>query len=219
MKIKDTIKAIENFILPKSCIICQKLNYDLCPACRLKIKQAPQFCPICNKKNRLGLVCNDCRSHTLKLNYDAFYIYSLPQQKITSICIHAMRQNGLKNLSFIIGRLIYQKIKATLSLNYHHDNVILVPWPLTKLEERRRGYNQNNYLAQGFNYQQTFNYQAKTLQINRKNKKIIWQGENLSHSIVLVISDIMPNNTLLQKGSKIIKESGAAKVIFIAFSS
>lgn len=218
MKIKQMIKVIENFILPQSCIICQKLNYELCPICRLKIKPAPQFCPICHKKNRLGLVCDNCRSNNTKLNYDGLYIYSLPQQTTALICINAMRKYGLKNVACIIGKLIYRKIKISLLLNYPNKNIVLIPWPLAKLEHRRRGYNQNDYLAQGFNYQKTFAYQTKALQIKKKNKNIVWRGEVLPASIALVISDIVPNNILLQKGSKALKEIGATKVIFIAFS-
>lgn len=219
MKIKKIIKIIENFILPQSCIICQKLNHDLCPSCRLKIKPAPQFCPICHKKNSLGLICDNCLSDNANLNYDGLYIYSLPQQTIALVCINAMRKYGLKNVAFIIGKLIYQKIKISILLHYSDKNIVIIPWPLIKLEHRRRGYNQNYYLAQGFNYQQTFVHQTKALVIKKKNKKIVWRGKALTSSIAIIISDIMPNNILIQKSSRALKESGAEKVIFIAFSS
>ncbi len=218
MKLKLTINSIIEQLFPRHCIICNALNHELCPSCRLRLITAPQFCPLCSKKTPLGFICSLCRAKKELPYFDAICVYGNSEQKLLSRCLNALRNNGQKNIGYILAKIMCQKIMKNWPETYDYPKLI-IPWPLSNLEERQRGYNQNLYLAQGFNNHNDFIISKRSLMFKtRKNRTFRWSAEKIKQNNVIIISDYLPDEKLINLAAQTIKMAGAKKVVFIALS-
>lgn len=221
MKNKFTLNYLIELIFPRQCLNCQLKGHDLCPACRLKLRQAPQFCPICLKRSKLGFICQSCKQKKDSPFYEAIYVYSNSEQKLVLHCLKSIRQKGQKNLAYILGKVLSKKILAKLLKvpGVSRNQISIIPWPLSKLAKRQRGYNQNEIIAQGFNDGQLFNISSQSLVVSRKKlESLKWRGEEKCQATAIVISDYLESDRLLNLAAKKLKAVGAKQVIFIALS-
>lgn len=218
MKLKLTIDSLIELIWPRTCIVCKRPKHDLCPSCRLKIINVPQFCPLCFKRSHLGFVCSSCQKQKRDFYFSAIYVYSNSEQRMVDHCLGALREKGQKNIGNIIGKMMGLRIIRQWPKKSKLPK-ILIPWPIAKLAERQRGYNQNLYLAQGFNIDDKFIIEQKSLRFKKRKKQpFSWKGLALNQENVLLISDYLPSDSLIDLAAQVIKDAGAKKIILIAFS-
>jgi len=51
-----------DFLFPKHCVLCWKIEDYLCSSCKKKLSPHPEICPICHRFSKDYKVCWDCKS-------------------------------------------------------------------------------------------------------------------------------------------------------------
>jgi len=51
---------LADLLLPKQCILCSRVGFDICNQCLTKIPKALPTCLICNKLSNYGLIHKEC---------------------------------------------------------------------------------------------------------------------------------------------------------------
>ena len=231
---KNLKKAILDTLFPIFCFGCGREGSWLCNECVKKVKILErQYCPQCEKEITLsGSLCGKCR-HGKKSHLDALISstgYDAPAiKKLT----HGLKYRYLTDAAGVLSHFI---IKALL----FHDCPLpfaIVPVPLHKKRLRWRGFNQAQLLAEKISEnlapplvisvldileRKKYNkpqMEIKNYQERLRNVEDIFQLKSdfdcspIQKKTLLLVDDIATTGATLQECAKILKESGAKKVI------
>lgn len=150
---------ILDLIWPPFCVGCKKdtSNFNLfhrylCPQCLGKIESWDEKrCPRCNKgKLENFFLCKKCKERSFLKGIVAASSYENP---ILRKALHVFKYQGVANISLPVGRLVAQKFYSFLQTQKDRQafpsylDYLLVPVPLSKRRERKRGFNQARILA------------------------------------------------------------------------
>ncbi len=128
---------------PQNCINCQKslisVEKYICTTCKLSLPVTNDHLYLTNDLFKKFAFDPTVKSAT------AFLFFQ--KQGIAQKLLHNLKYNGKKEIAEIIGNW-YGKILAS-----HLEVDMIVPVPLHKSRERKRGYNQSQYFAQGLSNQ------------------------------------------------------------------
>jgi ComF family protein len=147
MPLRETITAhlrdLSLLAFPDNCLVCKQSlmtgERDICFAC---IDALPET-------GYHVLADNPVAQHfwgRLPFMHAAAYLY-VQDANITQDMIHLLKYKRKRQIGIKLGRLYGHKLKEKESLIRDID--IIVPVPLHPTRQRRRGYNQCDYLAQG----------------------------------------------------------------------
>jgi len=110
-------------------------------------------------------------------------------------------------------------------------NILLIPIPLHKMKRRQRGFNQSELLAKAVASHFSLNFNTKILfriknnlpqaKINnfierKKNTENIFQISNsnlIKNKQIILIDDVYTSGATMQEAARILKKSGAKKII------
>jgi competence protein ComFC len=213
MRFLDTIL---NVIFPVNCVSCGKRGFDLCVDC---ISDSPSA-----------------------ERESANWIFPLFDYRHISIkkSIWLLKYKGKKRLAGIFAEIMYDKIieeLSELSVIRNFREPILIPIPLSRKRYRERGYNQTelicrelikiNNLRHGADLKLENNVLVKTKetehQANIKDRRERLKNLSDSFSVknedtikgknIILIDDVTTTGATLSEAKKILKESGAKKVI------
>ncbi len=153
-----------------------------------------------------------------------------------------LKYKGKKRLAKVFAEIIYEKILeelSELSVMENFTNVILVPIPLSPKRYRERGYNQVELICEEiiklFQASESMDvlpemlnniliktketeHQARIKNRNVRLKNLIGSlavknGELIKNRNIILIDDITTTGATLSEAKKILKQSGARKVI------
>lgn len=228
---------VKNFTLdtlfPKSCLNCGTEGSFLCLPCKAGLKPLEhQRCIACQKSTPFGLTHPGCQTPYGADGLISFYDYH--DEKVAQILIKG-KYSFLPEVYEILGKLLVKKLQSDFPhlLNPEPFTLtpILVPIPLHTFRKRWRGFNQAEILCQSISVGlglETVN--ALTRKKSTKTQKDLKRearlknvsgafaiSENLKSSILnhicLLVDDVTTTGATLQEASKILKKSGANKVI------
>ena len=134
------LEAGLNLLFPPHCAACGRRGAWLCDACiEAIIRFAPPLCPQCGQPRRAATLCPVCRRHpSLLAGIRSLGPFMRPLQQ----AIHALKYEGLRALAPLLADLLAEYWRCQpLPVD------ALVPVPLHRARERRRGYNQAVLLA------------------------------------------------------------------------
>jgi competence protein ComFC len=220
MKLRVSIKQIKNFLLnvlfPTKCIGCHKKDEVLCIGCISKIRLAER------ETDRNIIALFDYRDPTIK-------------KAIWKLKYHHKRYLGEK-----LGQLLYESLIEEISdmKTYVSGRPILViPVPISDKKTKLRGYNQALAIVKGFcNYAPMGTFEFKNNIIIKKmdtvpQAKIASRKKRLENvkgvfgiknskivkgRTIIVIDDVTTTGGTMNEVMKILKKSGAKKVIGFA---
>lgn len=148
-----SLENILDIIFPPLCFSCKNIlsakekNLGICGNCWRELKiNFHFFCPFCG--GRLPNLKNNCHKKE-KFILGAPFEFNNP--KVRNI-IHNLKYFSAKKAAFSLGFFIVQYL---LQIPYIHklkkaqNKIILLPLPLHKSKERKRGFNQASLIAQG----------------------------------------------------------------------
>ncbi len=235
---KNGFRIFRNLILelcyPTSCILCGKLDpYGLCETCRSKMPLISEpRCMCCGKQlEEIEMeFCSDCCNQK-----HAFF-------QGRSIWLHTGAvKNSIYKFKYNNHRA-YSEIYAKLWMEYFADYIerwevdCIIPIPLHKHRERKRGYNQAEILAkalhkeldEGVLYEKELLYRKEETSfqkhLDNKGRKKNLKGVFGIHKkdkypqTVLLIDDIYTTGATLHEVSKILRQAGVKKVVFLTIS-
>jgi ComF family protein len=106
-------------------------------------------------------------------------------------------------------------------------NILLIPIPLSKKRENRRGFNQAELIAKSFNINHGYKISlalkkvkdtkaqsSQSAPARAKNIKncFVWAGDNLKGKTIILIDDVVTTGATLNEAAAILKIAGAEKI-------
>jgi ComF family protein len=197
-----------HLFFPKLCILCREAlgvhEEDLCLACLSNLPHLPCYHQEDNPVFRL-------LEGRVRITFGAAFFYYEKGSKIQHL-IHAFNYQGNKNLARQLGR------QAAMFLPPQPANCrpvdLLIPIPLHPQKQRKRGYNQAEWIAMGLasvwnipvcNHVLQRNIQTRT-QTNKtlydrwgnmQNAFLLKDPETLQDKHVLLVDDVMTSGSTL----------------------
>ncbi len=217
-----------DLIFPKNCLECGKEGEWICKKCQKNIIfiKSPS-CPQCQKLNQYGKFCPRCRpnSHLTGLIVAAHY-----QDGVLKEAIHTFKYEGVFDLKNELGRILAKRLERFKRLGAG----TIVPVPLHKKRQARRGYNQAELLAKELvkyfpNLKIENNLLIKTKQPKHTQVELSGQKrrknvhgcfsinknkKNFGSGLVLLIDDIYTTGATLQECAKVIRKNCKVKEIW-----
>lgn len=136
------IEALANLFFPKVCVACGesitgKLEH-LCLSCRHKLPRMPQFDQMENQASKVFWA---------RVPFQRVSAYLLFQKKgSVQAILHQLKYKGKKEIGLTMGGLMAQELMQT---NFFAGIDYLVPVPIHPIKQKKRGYNQSLFLAEG----------------------------------------------------------------------
>lgn len=210
------LNTILDIVFPVKCTLCGKNGADLCLDC---LKDAPAA----ERESARWIF--------------PLYDYRHPG---TKKALRLLKYKGKKRLAKLFAKILYDKILeelSELSVMENFTNPILIPIPLSPKRYRERGFNQAelicrelikiNNLRDSVDIKLEKNilikpketeHQARIKDRNARLKNIVGSfavknNEKIKNRNIILIDDITTTGATLSEAKKVLKQSGARKVI------
>jgi ComF family protein len=222
-KLKIFMNNFVDFFLPKFCLGCGGEGEFICKDCLKKIKSAELCCPVCNKVNFSGQFC---KKHQKGFAFQKLLFVSR-FSGLSKEMVHAFKYQGIKDLSFVMAKLMAQVLKKEIKKD---DDLILVAVPLFFLKRLQRGFNQSEILAQKIGEILNLDYQKLVLRQRptasqtgfkkserQKNMKDAFclsqlgQVADLSGKTIVLVDDVYTTGSTINEVAKILKKKPASR--------
>lgn len=237
--VSEYLKSMLDAVFPPICLICERLTppgksgseFCVCERCIAKLTYFPGFfCPVC--KRRLPGGEADCHRQA---GFILAAPFSFEDKRIQKI-IHLLKYQGVKKaakpLAFFMSKYLMDTSGGTAG-----DDFLMLPIPIHRSKERRRGFNQSKSIAEwAAFYLNTGGYSVIELRNDvlvktRKNKTQTKlksykdRKKNVENSFevidpgrvkdrnVIVIDDVFTSGATMREAVRAIKKSGGGKVI------
>ena len=214
-----TIKSIFNWTLeivfPQECLGCDKKGEIICLNCILKIKRAER------ETESNIIACFDYRESIIKK------------------AIWNLKYHGRFAIGKILGELLYENLLEDISeirMYTEGSPILVIPAPLFKTRQKERGYNQAEIIASSFCNSKKEIFELKNnivvkqknteqqAKLTNKNKRLkntqgafkVINTEDVKGRTIIVIDDVTTTGGTILEIIKVLKKSGAKKVIGFA---
>ncbi len=208
------IDKVVEYLFPPKCAGCHTFGFELCEKCKEHIRNSyPRTVP-------------------------NIYIGFSYQDPIIKRTIKALKFKKRRKLANILGELLYERIAEDLSDEKAfslHQEILVIPIPLSKKRFNERGFNQSELIARSFASRDTTLLLSTNILTRNKHTKpqssINLKRERLTNiqgvfsvknsplligKTCILIDDIVTTGATMKEASSVLKKSGAKKVILIA---
>mgnify|MGYP001248780839 CR=1 FL=1 len=211
-----------DLVAPPLCVGCRAVGMWLCSACAANIPlHVGAQCPWCGRPWTGNGPCTVCQEHPLQVNpVRSAFLFEEPIRS----AIHALKYRGGAQVIEVLARPLTQAWRA---LDMTSD--LLVPVPLHKRREARRGYNQALVLAQALGAQLQLPTASRALQrvrdttsqthLNRaaRHRNVadafaVFPGLDLAGLMVTLVDDVATTGATLNACAVVLLEAGAKAV-------
>ncbi len=207
----------------------------------------PSLCVVCGRNlyRNESLICTHCLYHIPKTNFhflkdnpvsrlfwgrvpveSAASYYFFEKGSRFRVLIHKMKYRGQKELGYEIGRIYGTELKS--SRLYNRVDLI-IPVPLHPRKQRKRGYNQSEWIAMGIAESMEKPLDIKslfravdTVSQTKKNRYERWknvedifqvnQTDKLINQHILVVDDVVTTGSTLEACARAILQVEGTKV-------
>lgn len=234
-------EALLELVFPSNiyCISCGKpidseAPYSLCDTCLRELHWVDRWtCLTCGKpltSNTTELLCRDCAQGERQFNQAyTCVLYGTAEREI----IHRFKYNEKTYYKESLAQLMQERL-----VHEPWKEDLILPVPMYKGKERRRGYNQATLLAKSLSKMRGNPYRTDLLirrrdsvpmsKLNaverRENSKNLFQitpgkSKLLWEKTILLVDDIFTTGSTMEACSAVLKEAGAKEVYCITFAA
>jgi len=225
-----------DIIFPKICLGCGKFtgkndfNY-VCGKCfgEIALKNILE-CIGCNRPTRFGLTCAFCAK---KNKTDQLIIVAKLSDPLVDKMLKTYKYKFVQDMAAPLSVIAKKRVKKLLSkgFNLFEDNPLIIPVPLRRNRLNWRGFNQAELLAKNISdaYHMIYrddiltritdpkhqaDIKAKEDRVNNiKNNFAVKNSEPVKSRTVILVDDICTTGATLNECAKVLKESGAKRII------
>ena len=224
---------MEGIFYPFRCPLCQKIivgpKQTVCGACRKKLKKIEE--PRCKKCGRPVRVfeqenCPDCeRANHFYEEGMGIYLYEGDMRR----AVHRMKFQNKRIYAKVFGEMMAEEIGAALS---KWEIEAIVPVPMYRRKQRKRGYNQAELLARAIG--QIWNIEVKKDWVIRKKdtaaqkdlekkdrannmkKAFAIRKNEVELKNILIVDDIYTTGSTVDAVADVLKKHGVQNVYFVS---
>lgn len=215
-----------DLLFPPRCAGCGHWDARLCQACLARLEPIlPPFCQRCGEPRRAPGVCGACRVRPPAFDR-AWTAYRYAEPLRTAI--HRFKYGGERGFAGLLGQLLADAVH-TAGL----DCDLIVPVPLHRTRQRRRGYNQSALLAQAVamstgrlvaeglvRLRPTPPQVGRSLEERRRNVAgaFAWSGPPIAGRRVLLIDDVCTTGATLDACAQALRPHRPATIVAAALA-
>lgn len=227
---KKLTESFLNILYPRRCPLCHEILKEqdslICETCRKTLHPIEEpRCYKCGKLVREGEeYCSDCASvqHFYDRGRGIFVYNEKMRQSLVRYKYYGCREYG-----DFYSRAMYLYGKNEIAL---WKPELIVPVPVHRTKERKRGFNQSAYLAERISRYTGIPADLTLVKKIRKTKSqkkltVYQRQENLKkafcvqHSVsagrILVVDDVYTTGSTIDAMARCLKEKGAEKIYFL----
>ena len=207
--IHTALGKILGFLFPERCLGCRKEGTLLCKNCQAKSR----------KKHRPQ------SSLPFLDNLESWGSY---QDKILRQALRRFKYHGTYGLAYPLSEMLHDLIKPHLSS--FEKNAVVLPIPAFPRRKNLRGYNQAELLAQNLSEKISLPCRPEAILkirntpsqtslrgleriLNVRDSFAVSDPQAVKNKTVLLVDDITTTGATLSEAARVLKESGAKKVI------
>lgn len=226
-----------NFLFPPSCIICGKRDiHYICKMCEKRFEKYRKY----NEIDNIKLFKNKMKSDENEAKKKQYYLIN-NQKFYWDKLLYAFEYKGIVrkyileykfgSKPYISNFFAYELLKSKKVYEILKFCDIIIPVPLDKKKQKQRGYNQSELITKILSQKSGLNTQNILLKIkhtktqsllenserkkNVENAFCIKNPELVKNKKVIIFDDIFTTGATANEISKILKEAGGAKSVFI----
>ena len=143
-QVRNVKSHLVNLVFPPVCVCCRKVGEILCQDCLAQVNWVQE--PICQScgctVSDFSCQCNDCKKRPFPLNQIRAAVLF---DTIIPDTIHQLKYRNVFALVEPLGKLMVQAWP-----NWQTDSDIVLPIPLHRQRQTKRGYNQSELLVETF---------------------------------------------------------------------
>jgi competence protein ComFC len=217
---------ILSFLKNISCGVINLFFPPICPGCNQQISELQAgICPECWEQI-VPLTPSEVRAKQVPEHLDAvFPVFSFGP--LIQNLIHALKYQGLKSLGVALGKYAGIQVRPMIPAGL---NQVLIPIPLHPIKFRERGYNQSDYIADGFaaslqlpvrkdilkRLKNTVTQTQLTAEERHQNMAdafLLRKNADLSKvEEVILVDDVLTTGSTMNSAAGVLKEAGIRQV-------
>ena len=232
-KIKIIIDKIISFFLPRTCFCCGedlKTKSLLCEDCFKKIEPVKgMLCRRCGVMLKSGgKYCHNCRGSKASKYKCSFIRSALQFNDPTRALVHAFKYEKYLNIAPYFAEVMYRTFRKYPE---YREATFLVPVPIYKSRQRKRGFNQAEVLANHLSQicgipvlnalVRTKNTESQTKLTREERKQNILDAFALAKGMesqidkqaLILIDDVCTTSATLEECARVLKAAGAREVL------
>ncbi len=231
MKFSDIFTDFLNLFIPSKCLNCginlhEHENYT-CKECLFKIPKTNFYK---NKDNPVSQIFWG----RVNLEY-AFSFYYFTKGSILQGLIHEVKYRNAKELAYELGREFGNEL---IGSNFHKQIDLIIPVPLHPKKEKKRGYNQSDWIARGIgdvlNIPVSGQVLARSIHTSTQTKKtrvqrwdnvkdafVVADKTKIENKHVVILDDVLTTGATLEAcASQLLQVAGTkVSIISLAYAS
>ncbi len=232
-KVTHLFKLVLGLLYPLRCPVCDGIvlpfGEKICTECLPKLKLiTPPYCMKCGKKVKEGdYYCPDCQRYEhLYVRGRALYDYGS-----VATCLYRFKYGGRREYGDFLGEEMARYLGPFIR---EIGAEALIPVPLHRKREKKRGYNQAKVLADALGRYAGLPVYGKYLQRvgrggplkylspeerqNNLKKAFIIKENDVKLKVVIIVDDIYTTGSTVDAVAHVLLEAGVEKVFFLAVS-
>lgn len=211
------LKLVLDLLYPPVCGICGKIDQkELCPKCAIKLKQWEK-----------------AKLYAYPHTYFEKHFYLFPYEGIIREKLIQYKFQNQSYLSTFFAKSLLNHKKMSRILEKYD---IIIPVPMYRKKEKRRGYNQTALIAREIaKAYKNLVYDGKSLQKikdtkmqssldkterrkNIKNAYKVINQQKIKDKKIILLDDIYTTGSTVNECSKVLKQSGAKEILVVTIA-